>query len=84
MILLKYLEVKSEEEASSLNGGRNMKSKIVEFVKDENGQTSTEYVLLVAVVAFIIIKLKGQLSEGLEKIVGSVFTKATGFLEDLK
>ena len=28
-----------------------MKNKVLEFLKDESGQTSTEYILLVAVVA---------------------------------
>lgn len=60
-----------------------MKSKIVEFLNDENGQTSTEYILLVAVVAFVIIKLKGKLQEGLDGIVSKVFDKGAGFLNDL-
>lgn len=60
-----------------------MKSKVVEFLKDENGQTSTEYILLVAVVAFVIIKLKDKLQNGLNDIVDSVFKKGTGFLNDL-
>lgn len=60
-----------------------MKSKVVEFLKDENGQTSTEYILLVAVVAFVIIKLKDKLQNGLNGIVDSVFQKGTSFLNDL-
>ena len=35
------------------------------YLKDENGQTSTEYILLVAVVAFIVFKFKGVLEEKL-------------------
>lgn len=61
-----------------------MKSQIVAFLKDENGQTSTEYILLVAVVAFVIIKLKGQLENGLTGIVEKVFSKGTGFLDQLQ
>ena len=50
--------------------------KIYEFLKDESGQTSTEYILLVAVVAVIIFKFKDTLSARLETLVGKVFNKA--------
>jgi pilus assembly protein Flp/PilA len=66
-----------------------MKNKIVEFLKDESGQTSTEYILLVAVVAFIIFKFKGVLEEkligtgGSGGLVGKVFENADGLLQDL-
>ncbi len=36
-----------------------MKQKIVAYLKDESGQTSTEYILLVAVAAAIVVKFKG-------------------------
>jgi pilus assembly protein Flp/PilA len=42
-----------------------MKNKMIEFLKDESGQTSTEYILLVAVVAFIVFKFKGVINEKL-------------------
>ena len=32
--------------------------KLMAYLKDESGQTSTEYILLVAVVAMIIFKFK--------------------------
>lgn len=35
-----------------------MKNKFVAYLKDETGQTSTEYILLVAVVATIVFKFK--------------------------
>jgi Flp pilus assembly pilin Flp len=35
-----------------------MKQKFIAYLKDETGQTSTEYILLVAVVAAIVIKFK--------------------------
>lgn len=38
-----------------------MKDKIIAYLKDETGQTSTEYILLVAVVATIVIKFKGAI-----------------------
>ena len=53
-----------------------MKNKIIEFLKDEEGQTSTEYILLVVVVATIIFKFKGELSKRLDGLTGKVFDKA--------
>lgn len=35
-----------------------MKQKLIAYLKDETGQTSTEYILLVAVVATIVFKFK--------------------------
>lgn len=50
-----------------------MKS-VIAFLKDENGQTSTEYILLVAVVALIVVKFKNVAVTRLEQLTGNVFT----------
>jgi pilus assembly protein Flp/PilA len=42
-----------------------MKQKLVAYFKDESGQTSTEYILLVAVAAAIVIKFKGAITKQL-------------------
>lgn len=42
-----------------------MKGKIVAYLKDETGQTSTEYILLVAVVATIVFKFKDAITKKL-------------------
>ena len=42
-----------------------MKDKIFAYLRDETGQTSTEYILLVAVVATIVIKFKGAITKKL-------------------
>jgi pilus assembly protein Flp/PilA len=52
------------------------------YLKDESGQTSTEYILLVAVVAMIVFKFKATATERLGKLTDNVFNKADGFLED--
>jgi Flp pilus assembly pilin Flp len=39
-----------------------MKQKLIAYFKDESGQTSTEYILLVAVAAAIVIKFKGAIT----------------------
>ena len=51
------------------------------YLKDEDGQTSTEYILLVAVVAAIIFKFRGVLEEKLMGLVGSVFNKTDSLLQ---
>ncbi len=64
-----------------------MKSQITAFLKDESGQTSTEYILLVAVVAFVIFKFKGVIEEklvGESGLVNKVFDKADGILDNIE
>lgn len=60
-----------------------MKNKIIEFLKDESGQTSTEYILLVAVVAVIILKFKDKLKTLLDGLIDNVFQKANDELGNL-
>jgi pilus assembly protein Flp/PilA len=57
--------------------------KLMAYLKDESGQTSTEYILLVAVVAMIVFKFKDQAGKRLEAITGSVFTKADTMVEGI-
>ncbi len=52
-----------------------MKS-IIAFLKDEEGQTSTEYILLVAVVALIVFKFKDIALSKLTALTTNVFDKA--------
>lgn len=56
-----------------------MKNKFLEFIKDEEGQTSTEYILLVAIVAMVVIKFGGVLKERLLGMVGKAFDEAEKF-----
>ncbi len=42
-----------------------MKARFLAYLKDETGQTSTEYILLVAVVATIVFKFKQKITEKL-------------------
>ena len=43
------------------------------YLKNEEGQTSTEYILLVAVVALIVFRFKDIALEKLESLTTSVF-----------
>lgn len=56
----------------------------VNYLKDEDGQTSTEYILLVAVVAVIIFKFKDKLQEKLLGLVDGVFSNTDQVLNDLQ
>lgn len=63
-----------------------MKKKVLEFLKDESGQTATEYILLLAVVALIIYKFKEKVQEKLvgdNGIIEKVFGQADGILDGL-
>ncbi len=61
--------------------GEVMRNKLKAYLKDESGQTSTEYILLVAVAAAIVIKFKGAITaqlmgeDGNGGILGKVMTK---------
>ena len=60
-----------------------MKS-LIAFWNDENGQTSTEYILLVAVVALIVFKFKEVAVERLEGLTGDVFNKGEDILDEIQ
>lgn len=62
-----------------------MKNKIIEYIKNESGQTSTEYILLVAVAAAIVIKFKGEITDrliGPDGVLGKVMGKVTNDIEN--
>jgi pilus assembly protein Flp/PilA len=68
--------------ARSTTGEWAMK-KLMAYLKDESGQTSTEYILLVAVVAMIVFKFKKQADSGLSKITDTVFGKSNELAEKI-
>ncbi len=66
-----------------------MKQKLIAYFKDESGQTSTEYILLVAVAAAIVVKFKGVIMDklGLGEngggMLDSVFKKVDGEISEM-
>ena len=54
------------------------------YLKDESGQTSTEYILLVAVVALIVFKFKDIATTRLTEITNQVFDNASGILDQIQ
>lgn len=64
-----------------------MNKKILEFLKDDDGQTATEYILLLAVVALIIFKFKDAVQDRLtgdNGIISNVFNKADDIINQLQ
>ncbi len=50
--------------------------KFMEFLRDEEGQTSTEYILLVAVAAMLVFKFKKVAEPQIEALTEKVFGEA--------
>lgn len=62
---------------------RDGMKKLMAYLNDESGQTSTEYILLVAVVAMIVFKFKKQADKQLGDITDSVFGKAKTMVDQM-
>lgn len=60
-----------------------MKNLIISFLKDEEGQTSTEYILLIAVVALIVFKFKSVATKRLGEITSKVFDNAGTIADEI-
>lgn len=60
-----------------------MKS-IIAFLKDESGQTSIEYVLLIVVGAMLVFKFSKTAETEMNTLTEGVFGKARGFLDGIK
>ena len=81
---LKFFRIMVDKTQVSFKG-EVMMNKLKAYLKDESGQTSTEYILLVAVAAAIVIKFKGQIEEKLlgdNGILGKVMGKTTEKIEN--
>jgi pilus assembly protein Flp/PilA len=57
---------------------------LMAYLKDESGQTSTEYILLVAVVAMIVFKFKKTAGDRLDSITNGVFGKADTMVQGIQ
>ena len=58
--------------------------KFLEFLRDEEGQTSTEYILLVAVAAMLVFKFKDTADDKLTELTENVFGEANTILSDMR
>ncbi len=57
--------------------------RLLAFFIEEEGQTSTEYILLVAVVALIVFKFKDIALEKLTGLTNGVFGKADEMVQSI-
>jgi len=62
----------------------NMMVKLQNFVKDESGQTTTEYILILAVIVTIFMQFRKKLIGILNKIFGELETSTDGIIEDVE
>ncbi len=62
----------------------NMVVKLKNFVKDESGQTTTEYILILAVIVTIFMQFRKKLIGILNKIFGELETSTDGIIEDVE
>lgn len=58
-------------------GSRNLKSLAAALFRDESGQSTTEYVLLLLFVVIAVKQVGGQLKDRLQTIMNAAFGKAT-------
>lgn len=50
----------------------SFKKQMLRFLKDERGQSTTEYILILAVVVMIAMKFKGEITKRLVGLVDKV------------
>jgi Flp pilus assembly pilin Flp len=59
----------------------NVKNVATEFLKDESGQSTTEYVLLLVFVVMAVKAVGGKLNSGLGGLIDKAFSKAETAIE---
>lgn len=52
-----------------------MKKLFLSFLKDEEGQTTIEYVLMLAVVVLILMKFRETAQSKMDSVTGKIFEK---------
>ena len=59
-----------------------MKLSLLKFVKDESGQTTTEYILILAVIVTIFMQFRNKLTSVLKKLFEGIDNSAGEVLEN--
>jgi pilus assembly protein Flp/PilA len=59
-----------------------LKRRLKEFWRDEAGQTTTEYILIIAVVMMIAMKFKSTIGNRIQGASDSIGTKMDSFLNE--
>jgi len=58
-----------------------MKKVLKAFWEDEDGQTTTEYIILLAIVIAIVFKFRDSLQEKLTSLIGNIFSRTDDILK---
>lgn len=59
----------------------SLRQRLITLLKDEAGQSTTEYILILSVVVMIAMKFKETFGRRLEGIVGDLGTKIDGVVK---
>lgn len=59
-----------------------LKKELMKFWNDEEGQSTTEYILILSVVVMVALKFKSTFGSLLEKQVGSLGSKIEGAINE--
>ena len=57
--------------------------KLRAYLQDESGQTSMEYILLLAVVAMVVFRFRGVFEEKIATLTEDIFDKAGGVVSEI-
>lgn len=58
--------------------------KLMGFLKDESGQSTTEYILILAVVVIIAMKFKDKMGDVMDDATSAIGEKITGTIDELE
>lgn len=57
-----------------------MKNLFLRFLREEDGQTTVEYVLIIVLVAMIVVKISKKIDTNLNESLNSAFGKINSFI----
>ncbi|MCC7441630.1 MAG: hypothetical protein IT285_08355 [Bdellovibrionales bacterium] len=62
---------------------KSLKSKLLSFLREEEGQSTTEYILILAVVMVIAMKFKSGISDQLGRATEKIGEKIGNTVDDI-
>ncbi len=65
-----------------MGGAMNLSKSISNFLREESGQSTTEYILILSVVVMVAMKFKDQFGRAITGLLTNVTGKANTFTQD--
>jgi pilus assembly protein Flp/PilA len=65
-----------------VGGAMNLSKSISNFLREESGQSTTEYILILSVVVMVAMKFKDQFGRAITGLLTNVTGKANTFTQD--